>query len=430
MTFLLLLLKNLHGLYYNMQSNQSNFDLNNTHNLQPNANTYLIEKKFVSIHSQDRNSIMYPQSSNFQINLPQTLRNVASVRVSTFDYPSNYDLFSKNRKNTTLAFTMTNASFVFPFTSLYHQAVYNSLNNMAELGEVLYCDISHGFYTPTNMVTELTNILNQTVSNQVKLYVQDNSTEYESILDDDINYDRFVVMYNEVTQTISFGNTADGFILNNDKIFDFSQKSIAVECITSPLPDFSDWGLPSNIGLPRFSVTSKTAPFRKINYGDVSLGDNGYWLLPSTEENIVHYVDCPFKINLMGSANFYLSIKQLNCIDTTVPFSVSGSTGKAADNAGIVNMALSKIQIPTTPITQWFGQESSGSPHKYFSPPLESIDKLSIKLLYHDGTLVNFENFPYSFMLEFTLLVPHILRSGVVFDPAKGVVNNIHIKGQ
>ena len=77
---------------------------------------------------------------------------------------------------------------------------------------------------------------------------------------------------------------------------------------------------------------------------------------------------------------------------------------------GIVNSAFAKIAIPTTPISQWFDNNET-NPYKWFDPPMERLRKLKIKLRYHDGTLVDFSGFDYSFMLELTLLNPQIPRN-------------------
>ena len=60
----------------------SRFDLNNNHPIIPNANQYYFEKKYVSIHSEDRDVIKYRNPSSFEIELPQDYLNVQSVRLS------------------------------------------------------------------------------------------------------------------------------------------------------------------------------------------------------------------------------------------------------------------------------------------------------------------------------------------------------------
>jgi hypothetical protein len=111
----------------------------------------------------------------------------------------------------------------------------------------------------------------------------------------------------------------------------------------------------------------------------------------------------------MGPAYFYMEIDGLNCIDETSPWNLSYYTTTTNNTNGIVNSSFAKIPIPTTPISQWFDNDMA--PYKYFNPPAERIRKLKIKLRYHNGQLIDFGQFEYSFMLEFSLLKPQQERS-------------------
>jgi hypothetical protein len=398
------------------------YHLNNTHNLQPNANTYFVEKKYVTIHSEDRNFIMYPKSGEFQITLPQMMNNVIKVRIATYDFPSNYDVFSRDINNITMAVSM-GPPYLPVAPTLLNQAIYNCLLSIQD--KHLIVRITSGFYTPNQMVTELTNKLNKQISDHLREYVLANAPTYDALLPiKDDTYKRFVVIYNEVKQNIWFGNTADPFSLSNSVIFASSQFNVAIQCNIHPLPNFSNWGLPYNLGLKRTNNASESADYVRIYYGEITPGDEGYWLVPdaSLGNTLVHYVECPNKINLMGYANFYLQISKFNCLDTTVPFSVNNNDKIGKPN-GTVDFALAKIQIPTTPVTQWFGQNPDNTPYAYFTPPLDKVSQLNIKLVYHDGTIVDFQNFNFSFMIQFDILQPQILKTGRVVTPEQGLAN-------
>jgi hypothetical protein len=226
-------------------------------------------------------------------------------------------------------------------------------------------------------------------------------------------------VYNQVQQNIWFGNTADGFTLLNSAIFIKSQTTVNLLCATNVgnvLPDYSDWGLPSNIGLAPTDTPAITSVdyTPRFYYGDVNYGDNGYWLLsnPLLIGSQVYYVSCPYKINLMGPSYIYMEINGLNNIDETSPFNKSKFTQETNETNGIVNAAFAKISIPTTPISQWFDRDSV--PYKYFTPPADRIRRIGVKIRFHNGKLVDFNTFPYSFMLEFGVLQPQILRSGKI----------------
>jgi hypothetical protein len=144
----------------------------------------------------------------------------------------------------------------------------------------------------------------------------------------------------------------------------------------------------------------------RFYYGDVFPGDSGYWLLPDPNliGSEVHWVECFEKINLMGPAYFYMDIEGLNCIDETSPFNISEFTIKTNQTNG-----FAKIAVPTTPISQWFDRDSL--PYKYYYPPAERIRRLKIRFRYHNGQTVQFGVFNFSFVLEFMLQSPQLLRS-------------------
>ena len=82
----------------------SRFDLNNNHPIIPNSNQYFFEKKYVSIHSEDRDALKYRNPSSFEIELPQDYLNVQSVKLSSWSFPANYSVFSTSTHNVYMTF--------------------------------------------------------------------------------------------------------------------------------------------------------------------------------------------------------------------------------------------------------------------------------------------------------------------------------------
>ena len=389
------------------------YNLNTSHPIQPNAQEYMSYMKHVSIHSEDRDIVKFPNSSLFEIELPEDITNVVSVRLSNWSFPSNYSTFSTTFNNLTMSFKITTpynpSEYVVnnPLASAIYQCLFLTQDDAYNI------IIEEGFYTPSQMVTELTNKFNEAVTNRIKQYFTDTSNTLASTF---LLYDRFVVVYNQVEQNIWFGNTADGFTLLNGDIFLLSQLPPIIQCsqnVGNVLPDFSNWGLPSNLGFTRNNISAVSKEPR-FYYGDVNYGDDGFWLIPNVElvGSQVYYLKCPNKINLMGPAYIYMEINGLNNIDETSPYNNSKFTRETNETNGIVNAAFAKLSIPTTPISQWFDQNSL--PYKYFSPPAERIRRLAIKIRFHNGKLADFNTFPFSFMLEFGVLQPQILRQGKV----------------
>ena len=55
---------------------------------------YSYENKVVSIHSYDRDNSKWPNSNNFEITLPQSIKNIESIRLIDISLPTNYYTFT------------------------------------------------------------------------------------------------------------------------------------------------------------------------------------------------------------------------------------------------------------------------------------------------------------------------------------------------
>lgn len=426
---------------------QSNtYNVNTSHPLIPNSQEYAFYKKYISIHSEDRDILKYPNSGSFEIELPEDLLNIYTVRLSEWSFPANYSTFSSINSNITMTFKINNP--FQPSSQGYSIPLYDEIYNCLFLlqNSDFTITIEEGFYNPEQIATELTNKFNYAVSVKIRNYLSDTSSSYYNIntfpdllteFNSNGGYTNFIIVYNVVSQKLWFGNTTDGFILTNttNALNNLDNVTEPAYCyIKKQLPDSSNWGLASYLGLPPTNITSTsdtssssissngyiTTP--RFFYGDVTPGDNGYWLMPNSilPGSLVNWIECPYKINLMGPSYFYMEIEGLNCINETSPYNVSTFTTTTNETNGIVNSAFAKIAIPTTPLSQWFDRDSN--PYKIFIPPAERLRKIKIKLRYHNGQIVDFGLYNYSFMLEFALIVPQQLRNsktyGVNFKPA------------
>lgn len=394
--------------------NPKTYNLNVNHPIIPNPQEILYYKKYISIHSEDRDILKYPSSSEFEIELPEDIINVQSLRLSTWTFPANYNTFSEANNNITMTFKINFACE--PSSSDASYNLYNAIYQALAYDEdkVYTIVIEQGFYNPIQFAVELTNKFNEAVTTYIINYFNDNG--YSSLIgefNDLGGYNRFVIVYNSVNQKIWFGNNADGFILTNSSTGNVGTTN-NYQCLNrNKLPEYSNWGLPYNVGLPRTDSNSiSTSGYSpRFYYGDVTNGDNGYWLVPNPNLTNAecHYYECPYKINLMGPSHFYMEIEGQNCIDETYPYSLNPFTFNTNETNGIVNSAFAKIAMPTTPIAQWFDRDSY--PYKFYTPPAERIRRLKIKLRYHNGLLVNFDTFDYTFTLEFVMLQPQQIRA-------------------
>jgi hypothetical protein len=432
--------------YNNFNTNV--FNTNTSHPLIPSSQEYMYYKKYVSIHSEDRNFLKYPTAAEFDIELPEDLLNVSALRLVSWTFPANYNTFSAVNNNTIMTFKINNPynPNINGITNILLQKTFECL--FLSQTEDYKIRIEDGFYNPQQMATELTNKFNYVITEKLNSYFKTKSTDptltpaeqadYLTALSDLETvggYSNFVIVYNNVSQKIWFGNICDGFTITNETRLIESVLTQPLNCdIRAQVPDFSDWGLPSNLGFSRCDSVSTnsssipTAPniviyndtyVPRFFYGDVYPGDNGYWLLPSPvlTNSQVQWLECPFKINFMGPGYMYMEIVGQNCIDETSPYNVSTATLTSNITNGVANAAFAKISIPTTPIAQWFDRDSL--PYKFYYPPAERMRRFSFRIRYHNGQLVNFGEFNYSFVLEFTLQLPQLLRSSnsIVYPP-------------
>ena len=268
------------------------------------------------------------------------------------------------------------------------------------------------------MANELTARMNQCVTTKMFAYAKQNlPDQYETLMAYKYpGYNEFVIAYNAVSQKLFFGNKSSGFKIDNSSDVYFTENLLFDgSCRLDPmkLPDFSNWGLPAYLGFTRISQDSIEGVLEReyqFYYGDAKrIGDSGKWLTADKPGANPYFVIPPAKINFMGPAYFYMELtsnSSLNCIDETNPFNVSEFTRTTNQTNGRVNSSFAKIAIPTTPLSQWF--DNSDQPYKWFNPPMERLRRIGIKLRYHNGMLVNFGTFDYSFLLELTILRPQI----------------------
>jgi hypothetical protein len=401
----------------------SRFNLNNNHPLIPSDNNYVYEKKYVSINSQDRDILKYPNPASFEIELPQDYLNVKSIRLTQWALPQTYSVFTVGNNN---------IGFVFKMADIYNPAVhgvvdplasaiYTILQNNIDSDYVLA--IEEGTYSSgEQMAKEMQNKMNEAITN----YLADG---FEATGQTDIleafkaagGYTEFVVAFNAVSSRLYFGNRSSGFSLPNDSYFyqlDLLQKKST--CLTAAEnPSFTNWGLPSYLGFTRCPVNSIQASIPgqyRFYYGDVfTPGDNGFWITPNPNlpGSSVFFLKSPLRINLDLLPYVYLVLNSnvsLNCVDETSLYNLSTFTQRTNQTNSVVNSFITKINYSNVNGTNVQLSDSDTLPYKYFDPPIERIRRLNIKFKYHNNDLVDFNSGEWSITLEFLLMRPQIAR--------------------
>lgn len=357
-------------------------------------------ERYVSIHSEDRDMVKYPNSNVFGLQLPEDILNVTDAQLIEWTFPSNYYTFSKDLDNLRIIFTIDEPGY-----PIFTETVDEHLKQLQyDIYTVLMCNrrigyelnITEGFYTPKQMQNELRERLNKTIFDSL-IYFFQNPSELDDIEDynEDLSnndfvkslqylqvakYEYFDVIYDEVKQKMLFGNTQDRFTIKNSSLFDKEQLN------NKKIKDFGNWGLPSHLG---FVMCDHTAEGKKpeLFHSNLELND-GYWIEPRTT------------VNLMGPSHFYLEIDELNCLDETSSFVFNKTSMQTNLTNGRIKSAFAKIPIESTPMTQYYGLNAPTQ--KSFRPMKKNIRKLNIKCRYHNGLPVLFGHNNFSFTIKFT----------------------------
>jgi len=367
---------------------------------------------YVSVHSEDRNMIKYPNSSTFEIELPRDFYNVKTLNVSELALPINIDTFNELFGNVFMTFQIVNpynpSVNTPPGTPVdpLQQAIYVAL--MEHSSEEYLIKIESGFYSVGQLATELTNKFNWAITVYLKQYISQNAP---SLLSSFTEYSEFVIVYNYVSQYLWFGNKSSDFIITNESSFYTEQERwFNALCVNSKrFTQYTNWGLPNNLGFIKnknefAKPAAEDGSDVRFFYGDVVSGDDGYWLTPNSDlpGSVAYYVKAPLKINILGESYIYLLINGWNNIDMTYPFNDDEFTQKTNETNGAVEYAFGKIPVGSTPVALSYC--SGFFNPKLFEPPLNRIRKLNIEFRYHNGLIVDFQNMPLSMTFEITCM--------------------------
>jgi hypothetical protein len=413
--------------------------LKQDHPLIPREQTYSINRKLLTVHSEDRDINKWPNANHFELQLPQTYTSVETIALVEYSFPINYYAFSNESQNT--------------------QITFSSYISMAGYGETnpITITISSGFYSPVQLAAEM--------QNQLNLAVRDLSAAVST-------YDNFRVFYDEVRQRLLFGNKQDPFTFyysepyappkSSDSHYyrtdvnSYKSDPCYAPCIATTAAaaaaaaqpsstirwnQYTNWGLgynlgfvkclPSECGNPNDVITANkaiasvvtksqsvyyinpTPPTIGYEWLTVALGGTGYVLVP------------PNPPSLNGYSDMYVEIDKYNYLDEMQPYSSQTTSGRNNDYNGIVNASFAKIPLRVKPtkivsvLEYMYGDEPQDTSEGIatFFPPLDKLSKLKFKFRYHDGTLVDFGGQNFSFTIAFYTYRDEIARSKQLRTP-------------
>lgn len=380
------------------------FNVTNEHQLIERTQNYRLDKKILTIHSEDRDTTKYPNSNSFSIQCPEKYTNIQSIRLANAAFPSTQYVFSEEYKNTKMNFKLRADNL--------DQSYYYILSGDVIGANYVYTyNIPPGYYTPTQLAFELENGLNNLITSTINKYNTDITT---------YTYSCFKVFYNTVENRLYFGNTDDTFTIlaSNEILYDVNCNQMNI------FSRKSKWGLPYYLGFEKTIYSSTPlSDGETITFNYLPSNSNYYsWLGPKTSDNYKtpSYIIAPNQLDILGENCIYMEIDKLNNIDEIVPYTLStGDIYYNNDYNGLVNGSFAKIPITTTPTNYFFdGSNYFNTNVVYFTNPLEQISKLSFRFRYHDGRLVDFKNLSFNFSLEFYLLTNEIKRDMNVSMPS------------
>ena len=172
------------------------YNVNNQHELIRRQNTYVLDRKLVTIHSEDRDVNKWPNSNQFEVSIPENITNVQSLRLVEIQLPANYYVFSNAQQNTKLTFRIQPTIRNDPTLPVYLFLLSNPEYTI---------QIQEGSYTPDEMALEIQNLMNSVVNDYITQHVPGYTYTY------------FKVKYDKVGQKLFFGNSYDNFSLEFGK---------------------------------------------------------------------------------------------------------------------------------------------------------------------------------------------------------------------
>ena len=378
------------------------FNTQNTHPLIPRDQTYVLDRKLVTIHSEDRDIKKYPNANRFEIQLPQVMENVASMRLVECTFPSAYNTFSNEYQNTKLSFSVEPKDPSLPY--------FMELTTIAPKNRIMTIQIQEGFYCPQELAIEIQEKLNETVSLRIKQIIEQNTQQTV-----EVTYNAFRVTYDKVGQRFWFGNQTDGFTIYAAKKEEYPPP----KCEQPEMWDKAvNWGLAYNLGLEKVNYVSSPVPddsCLKFSY----LGSCGVWLTKPKDSTVnPQYIQAPHAPDLLGERVIYMEIDKYNSYDELVPNPLQTRSMYNNTYGGVVDSAFAKIPITATPLGE-FNDSRNGYLQNVttFDVPEEKVSKLVFVFRYHDGRLVDFGNNRFNFTIEFNCLKNEIGRSYSVRVP-------------
>lgn len=185
------------------------------------------------------------------------------------------------------------------------------------------------------------------------------------------------------------------------------------------------WGLGWYLGFDRKeAVTCDVAPEGGLVFGwratctDVCAQGKPRCSPWAEEGEFYIAAPCPSATRILGDTAIYIDIDKFNMYDELSPQTANTSSAFNRKGGGTVNSAFAKVAITSAFGTRIIDPDQQGFQNvQLFEPPLERIQKLTFRIRYHDGRLVDFKGAPFDISMEFNQLRDEIRRTYKVRVP-------------
>lgn len=271
-------------------------------------------------------------------------------------------------------------------------------NNFEITTPVLYNNIESIKLLNIKIPNKLDNISENLQNN--KFFILKNSQKHLITLEDGFynNQELAISLQNNIINFISdisvnFNTLNQKMYFNSNENFSFIFKdndlSYNITCNNNYNDIFkqhSDWGLGFILGFDKDSIVSEVIDKLNFTHNNITITNNTNQLIKSTK-----------KVNLSYYQFLYLEIDKFNSADEIIPYINNHHTNV---NSGKSNAFFAKIPIVFNNFDTGFMNSENIVSFSYYQPPIEKISKLNFKLRYHNGMLVDLDNYNISFTLE------------------------------
>jgi len=371
----------------------------NDHQLIAREQTYVLDRKTLTVHSEDRDIKKFPNSNHFEIYLPQSYNNVQSIQLVECNFPSNNYTFCNDYQNTKLSFRVVSSPRTNPVVDYYlniNSTQYYSIT------------IQEGFYTPQQLAREIQIKMNRAVTE----YLIEPGPGINQISASDASYNYFKVYYDEVGHKMWFGNTYDSFFLS----FNRRESYVVSNCEQPNVWErYTKWGLPSYIGFSKVEYPCDSSR-NPVTFDYLESTTASKWLIPDTGvpagvTPTCFFVSSPYTVGIFGETAMYMEIDKCNMMDELNPFSEATSNMYNNDYNGTINAVFAKIPITSHNNSQYFDSKNINLVNfSHFYPTIDRLRKLKFRFRYHDGRLVDFKETNFNFTIAINCLRDEIAR--------------------